>query len=40
MPPADGLTADGRVLLVTDKNGVDENYGGTIFIEIDVIRAR
>ena len=27
-----GLTADGRVFMVTDNDGVDENYGETLFI--------
>jgi hypothetical protein len=27
-----GLTADGRVFMVTDNDGVDENYGETAFV--------
>ena len=30
-----GLTRDRRVFLVTDNDGVDENYGETIFLELD-----
>ncbi len=29
-----GLTADGRVWLATDNDGVDENYGETLFFEL------
>jgi len=28
------LTADGRVLMVTDNDGVDENYGETLFVDL------
>ena len=30
-----GLTTDGRLLAVTDNDGVDENYGETVFTRIN-----
>lgn len=32
-----GLTADGRMFLATDNDGVDENYGETLFFEYDSV---
>jgi hypothetical protein len=28
------VTADGRVLVVTDNDAVDENYGETVFLDL------
>lgn len=27
-----GVTSDGKVFMVTDNDGVDENYGETVFV--------
>ena len=29
-----GLTKDGRLFLATDNDGLDENYGETLFFEL------
>ena len=29
------VTIDGRTFIVTDNDGVDENYGETVFVELD-----
>ena len=28
------MTADGRTFIVTDNDGVDENYGETVFLDL------
>ncbi len=34
-----GLTADGRIFLATDNDGVDENYGETLFFGLGSVEA-
>jgi len=35
-----GLTKDGRVFLATDNDGLDENYGETLFFELGELTTR
>jgi hypothetical protein len=35
-----GVTKDGRLFLATDNDGVDDNYGETLFFELDALSQR